>query len=317
MSIVFALGVWAGWFLYTWPDSYQVIEQHWQVSVTMIFGSFIAGATSEGGGAIAFPVFTKLLQISPGDARVFSLAIQSVGMVAASVAILMMRINVLWPVIGWVSLGGIPGFIIGSVFLANLVPSDFIRMLFTMMAVSLAFSLSYLNTGFRLGNTRISKTGKKEVTLLLLVGMLGGIVSALVGSGIDMLCFSVLVLLFRISESIATPTSVILMAIHSVFGILMHLFILDGVNEQVQAYWLAAIPVVVIGAPLGAFFCTRLQNLHIRYLLMALIVIELCSSLWILSFDTVLIVFSLSLWLIFSSTLFWMSKTSTYARKID
>jgi hypothetical protein len=65
---------------------------------------------------IAFPVFTKVLQISPVDAKVFSLAIQSVGMVAASIAIIMMRVRVLWRVIVWVSLGGCLGIIISSVF---------------------------------------------------------------------------------------------------------------------------------------------------------------------------------------------------------
>jgi hypothetical protein len=78
-----------------------------------------------------------------------------------------------------------------------------------------------------------------------------------------MLCFSVLVLLFRISESIATPTSVILMAINSVFGVLLHIYFFDGINAQVQAYWLASVPVVVVGAPLGAYFCSRMQYLLI------------------------------------------------------
>jgi hypothetical protein len=52
--------------------------------VRLSFGSMIAGGTSLGGGAVAFPVFTKVLHITPYDAKVFSLAIQSVGMSAAS-----------------------------------------------------------------------------------------------------------------------------------------------------------------------------------------------------------------------------------------
>ncbi len=45
-------------------------------------------------GAIAFPIFTKLLHIAPRDARNFSLAIQSVGMGAASLSILYLRIPI-------------------------------------------------------------------------------------------------------------------------------------------------------------------------------------------------------------------------------
>lgn len=317
VSILLALCVWSVWGFYTYPDSWSVIYHHWQVSVTMIFGSIIAGATSEGGGAIAFPVFTKVLQISPGDAKVFSLAIQSVGMVAASIAILMMRIKVLWSVIGWVSLGGVFGMLIGALLLSPVLAPDIIRMLFTVMAVSLALTLTLLNSGFRLSNTAMPLISAREAGILLIAGVLGGTVSGLVGSGIDMICFSVLVLLFRVCESIATPTSVILMAINSLAGVLLHFVALNGINEQVHAYWLAAVPVVVVGAPLGAFCCSRMHHLHIRYLLIFLISIELCSSIWILSFDKTLLMFSVSLLMIFFSLMFWMSKSAVYVRKTE
>ena len=314
VSLLFAFVVWGSWLVYTYPNSWAVIQSHWRVSVTMIFGSIIAGATSEGGGAIAFPVFTKALQISPSDAKVFSLAIQSVGMVAASIAIIMMRVQVLWRVVGWVSLGGVVGLFIGSVLLSPLLASDIIRMLFTVMAVSLAFTLIRLSTGFRLNHRYMPEIGLRETGILLVVGIVGGIVSGLVGSGIDMICFSVLVLLFRISESIATPTSVILMAINSFFGVLLHIFIFAGINAQVQSYWLAAVPIVVVGAPLGAYFCSRMHYLHIRYLLIALISIELVTSLWLLDFDRTLIIFSISMLVLFLAVMISMSRARFYVR---
>ncbi len=49
------------------------------MTITMIFGSMVAGATSEGGGAVAFPVMTLALQIKPAVARDFSLMTQSCG----------------------------------------------------------------------------------------------------------------------------------------------------------------------------------------------------------------------------------------------
>ncbi len=51
----------------------------------MVFGSFVAGSTAAGGGAVSFPVFTKLLHIPADEARTFGLLIQSVGMTMASV----------------------------------------------------------------------------------------------------------------------------------------------------------------------------------------------------------------------------------------
>ena len=280
----------------------------------MIFGSIIAGATSEGGGAIAFPVFTKVLHIPPGDAKVFSLAIQSVGMVAASIAIIMMRVQVLWRVIIWVSLGGALGIVIGSVLLSPLLDSVTIRMLFTIMAISLAFTLIRISTDFRLNHLSMPDIALREVSVLLIVGIVGGVISGLVGSGIDMICFSVLVLLFRISESIVTPTSVVLMAITSVLGTLLQIYFLDGISEQVQAYWLAAVPVVVVGAPLGAYFCSRMHFLHIRYLLIALICLELVTSLWLLTFDRDLIIFSISMLVLFLTIMILMSRAQFYIR---
>jgi len=49
------------------------------MTITMIFGSMVAGATSEGGGAVAFPVMTLVLKIKPTIARDFSLMTQSCG----------------------------------------------------------------------------------------------------------------------------------------------------------------------------------------------------------------------------------------------
>ncbi|MFM8770959.1 MAG: sulfite exporter TauE/SafE family protein, partial [Candidatus Kapaibacterium sp.] len=44
-------------------DLYDEVFAWWPAALTMVFGSFIAGASAEGGGAIAFPVFTLLLKI--------------------------------------------------------------------------------------------------------------------------------------------------------------------------------------------------------------------------------------------------------------
>ena len=63
------------------------------MSITMIFGAMVAGMTSEGGGAVAFPVMTLALHISPAVARDFSLGIQSCGMSAAAFTIFWMKLK--------------------------------------------------------------------------------------------------------------------------------------------------------------------------------------------------------------------------------
>ena len=244
--------VWSLWYGLAGCFPLRIIQEYWPVSLTMIFGSFIAGATSEGGGAVAFPVFTKLLHVQAHDAKVFSLAIQSIGMMAATVTIVLMRISIEWRFIRWASLGGLIGVTIGTILLAPLFSPVLLKMLFTAMIVSFGIALILHNRQQRDYNSHLSQFRWQEKSIILLAGIVGGIQTGLVGTGIDIICFSVMVLLFRLTEKIATPTSVVLMAINAVIGFALHLIFVGGFTETVQSYWLAAIPVVVVGAPLGA-----------------------------------------------------------------
>ena len=61
-------------------DYFSYFPDRYLLSITMIFGAAIAGMTSEGGGAVAFPVMTLVLGIEPTVARDFSLMSQSCGL---------------------------------------------------------------------------------------------------------------------------------------------------------------------------------------------------------------------------------------------
>jgi uncharacterized membrane protein YfcA len=304
--------VWAIWYNWTAPGSLQILIQHWQVVLTMTFGSFIAGATSEGGGAIAFPVFTKVLQVAPHDAKIFSLAIQSVGMTAASLTILVLRVRLEKRVIFWASLGGIPGIILGSGMLAPLLSAAMVKMSFTAMVSSFAVTLAIINWKQRGYNEELQVFALQEKIIMLLAGFSGGIMSGLVGNGIDIICFSVMVLLFRVSEKIATPTSVVLMAANAMVGFILHGIFIGDFTPLMQNYWLAAVPVVIIGAPLGAYCCSKLNSRTIASLLIGLIVIEFLTSVWIIEFNSSLVINSIAFGLLFSGLYFLMSKSSKY-----
>lgn len=291
----------------------DIIQQNWPVTLTMVFGSFIAGATSEGGGAIAFPVFTKVLNISPLDAKVFSLAIQSVGMTAASVTIVVLRVPVEWRVVIWASLGGLFGVMFGLAFIAPLLAADLLKMLFTAMVVSFALTLTFLTWKQRAYNRCLCIYGWRERGVILSAGFCGGLMTGLVGNGIDILCFSLMVLLFRLAEKVATPTSVVLMALNSVFGFVYSILVMDGFTPVVQQYWLSAVPVVIIGAPLGAYFCTRLNNITIAIVLISLIMIELISSLMIIPLTKDIMIISLLVFFVFSFIYYQMSGNKRYS----
>ncbi|NEO29796.1 MAG: sulfite exporter TauE/SafE family protein [Symploca sp. SIO3C6] len=313
ISILVAGTVWIVWLTLAGPShALSNLIANWEAAVTMIFGSMVAGATSMGGGAIAFPVFTKVIHVPPNEAKVFSLAIQSVGMSAASLTIVAMKTKVEWRFIRWASLGGVPGIILGSVLLAPILPSNVIKFSFTMMICSFGIVLCALNRTRRTRNLAIPSWGKREQFFSLVAGLWGGIVSGLVGSGMDIVGFSIMVLLFGLCEKISTPTSVILMAINAMVGFILHQYFVGDFVEPVTNYWLAAVPVVVVGAPTGAILCNLMKRKTIVRILISLVLIELVSSLLLIPLSAKLISCSIFVFVMFSSIYYWMYKSKIY-----
>ena len=85
------------------------VGDNWRAALTMLFGSFVAGSTPQGGGAVAFPVFTKVLAVPAPVARTFSLTIQATGMVMAAASILLAGRKVDWKALGLGVAGGSAG----------------------------------------------------------------------------------------------------------------------------------------------------------------------------------------------------------------
>ncbi len=316
ISILVTVTVWTVWLTLNGPiQALSNLIANWKVATTMVFGSMVAGGTSMGGGAVAFPVLTKVLHVPPQEAKVFSLAIQSIGMSAASLTIVAMGTKVEWRFIRWASLGGVPGIILGSVFLAPVLPPDVIKFSFTMMVCSFAVVLFALNRTRRRRNLAIPFWGKRERIFSLGVGMLGGIVSSLVGSGMDIVCFSVMVLLFGLCEKVSTPTSVILMAINAVVGFILHKCFIGNFVEPVTNYWIAAVPVVVVGAPTGAMLCNLWKRKTIARILICLISIEFVSSFLLIPLRAIVIFSSLFMFVMFLSIYSWMYKNKFYIQR--
>ncbi len=93
-NLSIALLVWALWLAFGGRVAIYHLFVDWRVALTMVFR--FPGrrrAPAKAGAQSHFPIFTKLLHIAPRDARNFSLAIQSVGMGAASLSILYLRIQ--------------------------------------------------------------------------------------------------------------------------------------------------------------------------------------------------------------------------------
>ncbi len=270
--------------------------QNWYMSVTMVFGSFIAGATSEGGGAVAFPVMTLLFKVQSAVARNFSLAIQSIGMTSAAYLIIVRRIPIEKTYLGLCSLGGGFGIIFGTYAIAPFVSPPYIKMLFVTLWLSFGVALFYANE-FKQRKTRnqLPHLPKSEKIILTGVGFLGGIISALTGSGIDISSFAFVTTRYNLSEKVATPTSVCLMAGNTVIGFLLHAFILrDFFNTDAFHYWLVAVPVAMWAAPLGAFFISQRTQQFVAYLLYVLLVLQFVGACCILKPTGALLVFTVA-----------------------
>jgi len=265
LSWTAAMTLWDKWALFAFA---------WPMAVTMAFGSFIAGSTSLGGGAVAFPVMTLILEIPPAVARDFALMIQAVGMMSASIAILLLRIPHDRRAVFYGLLGSLPGLLLGLELISPLLRDAAIKTLFGSFIFSFGLMLWWINRhGDRLAATGLPTLRSPDWMLLVTAGFLGGVVSGILGSGVDIVVFAVLVLRFGLCEKTATPTSVILMGVTSLAALLWG-SATGGLHPDAWSYWWAAAPVVAFGAPFGAWCMSRWSRAAVIRFLCILIVAQ-------------------------------------------
>ncbi len=279
-------------------NSWKLFYHYFYMTIMMVVGSFIAGSSSEGGGAVAFPVMTLLFKVHPAEARNFTLAIQSIGMSAATLWIIAKRIKIERKYLLLAIIGGLPGIVMGSYFVAPFTSPPYAKMLF--VSFWLAFGIALFTA-----DRSKKRTVREELPALtnyqkiemIIVGFVGGILSSIVGTGINICTFSFVTMKYRLSEKIATPTSVILMASDSIMGFMLHLLVMKDIKPEVFYYWQVCIPVVMIGAPLGAFVASKVKKSHLVYILCAVILAQFIGAIFILKPSGQLLLFSVSAFL--------------------
>lgn len=288
------------------------VAEHWVAAFTMVFGSFVAGATPQGGGAVAFPVFTKGLGIPAETARSFGLCIQAVGMGTAALSIVINRRTVEWR-------AAATGAVVGSMaFVATLLafgdrsapfwpidlPGSYVKVTFTLVVLAMGVVVVIgSRIPIRSVSAELPPLNHRLRVALVVSAVLGGVASALVGSGADVMVYLFVVVLFGVKADVGVPTSVVTMAAVSVVGFVV-LGLIDGqlgidVDQagQVTAVggetleqalpsrqadlfgmWLAAAPVVAWGAPFGAFVASRLSSAALVRLAVVLSLGEVVST---------------------------------------
>lgn len=239
-------------------DHWEAAREHWPMALAMAVGSYAAGSTPMGGGTVGFPVLVLLFDMPASLGRDFSFAVQSIGMVSASIFILCRRQPLAWSMLRGAMLGSLFGTPLGIFLIAPFVADLWIKLTFAVLWGS--FGVLHL---YRLGEIT-SFTGdargreRQDFNLGLVLGLLaGGFAAAVTGVGIDMVIYAALVVLCRVDLKIAIPTSVVIMAFTSVVGVAVKSLGGDW-QPGVFGNWLAAAPVVALGAPLGVFVVSRI-----------------------------------------------------------
>lgn len=299
------------------------VVEHWESAATMLAGSFLAGSSPEGGGAVAFPVFTKALDVPAPVARTFGLSIQAVGMTMATIAILVAGrpFHRRAAIVG--SVAAVAGFgaavvVLGrpeEAFWPSTVPTPWVKATFSIVLATTSYlMLRQLRLhrdvdheaegeaaearGFgpdgdpALGADGDPALGADRWTartdLVLVVGALaGGALSSMTGTGANILVFLLLVVVIGVLPKTALPTAIMVMTAVSLVGFLVFV-VLDGQFDlalsadgdrvvsaggvpvdlpagggDVLGLWLAAVPVVVWGAPLGSLAASVVREHHL------------------------------------------------------
>lgn len=284
LYIIFLIVVLSCWSFYVIStNSFFVFAKHWAAILTMIFGSFIAGSSPEGSAAVAYPVFTLLLKIEPAVARNFAFAIQSIGMTSASLLILGLKIKVDWNYIKYVTIGGAFGLIFGTYYIVPLISPLLAKLFFVSLWLSFGLVLWYENRHpHREVFDKIQNFIKSDIARLLFFGLIGGMISSIFGTGINIFTFCLMTIYYRIDEKVAVPSSVIIMTFETILGFFVHGAIIGDFQQEAFEMWIACVPFVAFFAPLGSFVISKLPRQTIATFLYIILIIQFFGAIWVL-----------------------------------
>lgn len=257
--------IWVGCFLTAWlclvglNNWWGRVADHWPISVAMALGSYVAGSTPMGGGTVGFPVLVLLFDQPADFGRQFSFFIQSIGMTSASIFILCSRMPIARAVLPWAMAGSAVSMVLTHYLVFPHLSGTAVKLTFACIWGGFGI-VTLLKLRQLLGHHHApTLSARSDMVLGLTGGLIGVVASGLTGVGVDMVVYTLLVLIFRSDLKPAIATSVILMAWNSLIG--TALTFIDGqVEPEVVSNWLAASPVVLFGAPLGTWVVSKVRR---------------------------------------------------------
>ena len=274
-------------------QSFHLFLKHYYAVITMVVGSFIAGSSPEGSAAIAYPIFTLYMKIPPPVARNFAFAIQSIGMTSASLLILSLKIKVEWNYIRYVTFGGIFGLVFGTYYIVPLISPPLAKLFFVSLWLSFGLVLWYNNRKSQHEVfDSIENFRKKDMLQLVVLGLIGGMISSIFGTGINIFSFCFMTIYYRINEKVAIPSSVIIMTIETLLGIFLHSLVIQDFQQQAFEMWLVCVPFVVFFAPLGAYVVSKVPRKAAATFLYIILIVQFFGAMWVLRPDILHLIIS-------------------------
>lgn len=275
------------WFWYMNVNNmFSILSENLYVMITMVFGSFVAGSSPEGSASIAYPMFTLYLGVAPDVARNFAFAIQSVGMTAASIYILNKKIALDWNYIIYVSFGGLFGLLFGTYNLVPYIQPMLAKLIFVSLWLAFGIVLYLENRKqTRIIYEKIILFSHSDRINLILFGFIGGGISSLFGTGINIFTFCFLVIYYKVNEKVATPSSIIIMTIETIAGFALHGLVIKDISKESYDMWLSCIPIVIFFAPLGAYVVNKISRITFTNFLYFIFLVQYLGAMFVIKPD--------------------------------
>lgn len=227
-----------------------------------------------GGGAVAFPILALGFGQPAAGARNFALIIQALGMTSALLFMIGRGTRLpVWFLAGS-TVGAAIGFAVGMFCIEPFLDGNLVKLLFS--CIWMSFGLLTLAKNREICGLQGKGPGgsPSAAPIGLATGLIGGSIAAILGVGVEMAIYTAMVLVYRADLKIAIPTAVAAAALASVEGAALHVFYLRDIEPGTFHDWLAAGPVVIFGAPAGAFLMTIVPRIRVLYAVSALCLLQ-------------------------------------------
>ncbi len=152
------------------------------------------------------------------------------------------------------------------------VPADWVKLLFATLWITFG---GWLVTGTANASSepRPSTENTNVATFGSIVGVVGGAIASLIGVGVEMLVYATLVLRFGWGPRAAVPTAVCATALVSPVGLLLRA-ITSAFTRRSFPTWMACVPIVIFGAPAGAYVSTRMPRRVLLRIIGVLVLVQ-------------------------------------------